>query len=124
MFIKQEGDWTKLRTVGQAELDLHPTSPGRRYGPREMPYHQLMDAVHAKTLEALIAAYDEGKESLLVVHGHSTSRPRFWHTSNKNRDVQQGAPIGIPSLVAQLTTISIRRFCTDAENRCHDRQQS
>lgn len=75
MFIKQEGDWTKLRTVGQAELDLHLASPGRKYGPREMPYHQMMDAVHAKTLEALIAAYNEGKESLLVIHGHSTSGP-------------------------------------------------
>lgn len=75
MFIKQEGDWTKLRTAGQAELDLHLTSPGRQYGPREMSYDQLMDAVHAKTLEALVAAYEEGKESLLVIHGHSTSLP-------------------------------------------------
>lgn len=75
MFIQGTGDWTLYRTKNQLELDLHLKSRERHLGPRERPYEDLMQDVHEKTLAALECAYNAGNDSVLIIHGRSTSRP-------------------------------------------------
>ncbi len=75
MFIQGKGDWTLYRKANQSELDLHPKPAKQMNGPREKSFEENMCEVHDKTLEALTQAYRDGKESLLVIHGKSTSRP-------------------------------------------------
>lgn len=73
-FSKVTGAWVELRAPNQAELDLHlkPEVQGE-HGSRHQSFEQNMQDAYDLTLQALKDAVEESQDSLLVVHGKSTS---------------------------------------------------
>jgi hypothetical protein len=69
-FQSGSGDWIEYRQLpGLVDLDLHYADNN------PVPFHEKMARVHREALEALQGAQANGKEFLLIRHGHSTSRP-------------------------------------------------
>lgn len=72
MFIQGSGNWTQYRTLQPSiEVDFHRNDLGKR----DIPYGVAMDKIRDEVLESLKSAYNEGKGYVLLIHGHSTSRP-------------------------------------------------
>lgn len=73
MFIKEYGDWTKLRGMGSMfEVDFHYLE-GRNY-------FEKMALAAEMVLRSLKKAQDEGKDYVMFIHGYSTSG-RFRRTA-------------------------------------------
>lgn len=71
-FRQVTGNWTDLRLPNMAEVDFH-----RQFWEPEslVPFHERMDEFHDKALRALEKAQADGKQYLMLRHGHSTSGP-------------------------------------------------
>jgi hypothetical protein len=71
----ENGNWTDYRAksglLTEDEVDLH---RGRR-DPRHCTYDDAMSDVEETVLAALRTAYERGREYVMFIHGHSTSRP-------------------------------------------------
>jgi len=75
-FQRGFGDWTQYRQLPSLmEADFHCSEYGRREGPREMPYEDVMFDARDDALEALKAAQEQGIRYVLFTYGASTSRP-------------------------------------------------
>jgi hypothetical protein len=73
LFQREHGDWKQFRSrfslSSSDEVDLH-------FGERDqnIPYDEVMDEVISIAEGSLKHAQERGREYLMFIHGHSTSR--------------------------------------------------
>ena len=69
--IRMTGDWKEIAERASRKVDFH----WSQFGPPEDSYGDRMGQVYSTALNALREAQEQGEDSVLFIHGYSTSRP-------------------------------------------------
>jgi DNA-nicking Smr family endonuclease len=98
-FKVEEGNWTRHRALpNHVELDLH-TYQRREFG---VSFDQVMWETHCQVLKFIEKAQLAGRQYVLIIHGHSTSRPGRTSKRSVVRDLMRSK---------EATPFIIRKEC-------------